>query len=141
MKEWMTHIYAPYVAQIIKEQGLPADQKSNLLLDAYPVHIGDELRTYIVSGHLNVFLLYIPASCTGQFQPADVGLQRIIKHYIKQESLKYHILEHSKLIDAGLNPKDISTEHRVGPLRDSTVAMTVSIYHLLKKNPSWIRKA
>ena len=75
MKDWMDKIYAPYVKSIIQERNLQLDQKSILLLDAYPVHTGKKFRTWLAASHPNVFIIYIPANCTGQFQLADVGLQ------------------------------------------------------------------
>lgn len=61
MKEWMIYIYIPYITQVIQDAKLPPDQKSILLLDAYPVHIGEELQSYITSSHPNVFVVYVPA--------------------------------------------------------------------------------
>ncbi len=33
--------------------------------------------------HPNIILHYIPANCTGLFQPCDVGIQHILKHSLK----------------------------------------------------------
>ena len=35
----------------------------------------------------NILLRYVPAGCTGVFQPCDVGIQRILKHSMKRS---YH---------------------------------------------------
>lgn len=59
----MERIYEPYVAKIVEQDGLPADQKSILLLDCYPVHTSEEFRSYVRSRHPNVFLVYVPANC------------------------------------------------------------------------------
>lgn len=142
MKDWIDKVYVPYTNSIIQKCGLkPADQKSILLLDAYPVHIGVEFWTWVQTLHLNIFLLYVPANCTGQFQPADVGLQQIIKHHIKQESLKYHVAEYTRLIEGGITPDQVTINHKLPPLQDSTVSMMTSVYWILKLNSVIVRKA
>ena len=104
MKDWVSKIYVPYTESTIQNRGFSPNQKTILLLDAYPVHIGQAFRTWIKTSYPNIFVIYVPANCTGQFQPADVGLQRIIKHYFKQESLKYHVAEYIQRIEDNTAP-------------------------------------
>lgn len=59
----MENVYIPYRDQVVKQEGLSADQKSILYIDCYPVHLGEEFRTYLVREHPNVFLIYVPAGC------------------------------------------------------------------------------
>ncbi|KAJ3817394.1 hypothetical protein F5878DRAFT_497296, partial [Lentinula raphanica] len=65
---------------------LPANQKAILFIDCYPVHIGKEFRTHVFKEFPHVFLIFVTANYligllgTGMFQPADVGIQRILKH-------------------------------------------------------------
>ena len=82
----MTEILMPYIRTTIEanpELQVDQNQKAILLLDCYPVHIGEEFCTYVRETFPNIFLLFIPANCTGIFQPADVGLQRVIKHRLR----------------------------------------------------------
>ena len=111
MKDWVIKIYVPYTQSIIQNRGLPPDQKSILLLDAYPVHIGKEFQTWFKEIYQNIFIIYVPANCTGLFQPADVGLQRIIKHHFKHESLKYHVAEYTESIKNGTPSDQIVFDH------------------------------
>lgn len=83
MREWIEKIYISYIKSIVQEHNLKPDQKSIFLLDAYLVHISLDFRTYLQAAHPNAFIIYIPANCIGQFQPADVSLQRVIKHHLK----------------------------------------------------------
>lgn len=63
MKEWMTRILQPYIAQYVEDHDLSPNQKAILLIDCYPVHIGREFRSYVFEEFPNVFLLFIPAGC------------------------------------------------------------------------------
>ncbi|KAK1220285.1 hypothetical protein PQX77_016950, partial [Marasmius sp. AFHP31] len=76
MREWMTNILKPYIEGYTKQHDLPSDQKAILYIDCYPVHTGEEFRSYVFQDFPNIFLVFVPANCTGIGQPADVGLQR-----------------------------------------------------------------
>lgn len=95
--QWMEEIYVPYIKWVILEDNLPANQNSMLFLNFYPVHTSKAFIQYIKENYSNMLLVFVPANCksccsnftlcidalslgTGKFQPANVGLQRIIKH-------------------------------------------------------------
>ena len=80
MIEYVEGIIIPFVDYVVKEDHLPVDQKFILLIDVYPVHAGKEFHDYIHVKHPRCILIFIPGNCTGKFQPADVGLQRPVKH-------------------------------------------------------------
>ncbi|GJE94761.1 hypothetical protein PsYK624_109330 [Phanerochaete sordida] len=143
MKEWMENVYVPYRDTVVREEGLPADQKSILFLDCYPVHLSEDFRTYIRSQHPNVFLVYVPAGCTGIFQPADVGLQRVIKHQLKQHALDFLVRSHADMLSDGIKPEDVRFTQSLPVLRDTSVDATVKVWHFLKggNGPEIIRKA
>jgi hypothetical protein len=137
MKEWMIDIAAPHIKRTITRLGLRPEQKSLLILDCYPVHTGAPFRSYMAEEFPNIFLMYIPANCmssppfttsashfstgTGVFQPADVGLQRIIKHFMRQETISYLVSEHSQQLAHGLTPQQVKFATSIKPLRDATV--------------------
>lgn len=59
----MEKVYVPYRDKVVMEEGLPADQKSILYLDCYPVHLSEDFRMYMREHHPNVFFVYVPAGC------------------------------------------------------------------------------
>ncbi|EGO28001.1 hypothetical protein SERLADRAFT_435774 [Serpula lacrymans var. lacrymans S7.9] len=143
MVEWMECVYIPYVNKIIRDEELPEDQKSILFIDCYPVHTGEEFRNYCRHHHPNVFVIYVPANCTGIYQPADVGLQRVTKHALKQESLNFLVESHRQQLAGGLKPEAVRFTHSLPVLRDATVAPAVHVYDMFKqgKGPELVRKA
>ncbi|EGO27996.1 hypothetical protein SERLADRAFT_414184 [Serpula lacrymans var. lacrymans S7.9] len=140
---WMECVYIPYVNKIIRDEELPEDQKSILFIDCYPVHTGEEFRNYCRHHHPNVFVIYVPANCTGIYQPADVGLQRVTKHALKQESLNFLVESHRQQLAGGLKPEAVRFTHSLPVLRDATVAPAVHVYDMFKqgKGPELVRKA
>ncbi|KAG5633951.1 hypothetical protein H0H81_004242 [Sphagnurus paluster] len=107
MKEWMTDILVPYIKLAIENNNLPTDQKSILFIDCYPVHISQEFYSYILEEHPNMFLIFVPANCTGIFQLADVGIQQILKHYLCQQTLNYLVASHKMQLASGLTPRQV----------------------------------
>lgn len=147
----MQNILKPYVEQVIKDQNLPADQKCILLIDCYPVHIGEEFRTYVFVEFPNVFLIFVSANCmqsssyshhfekcanirllgTGLFQPADVGLQHVIKHDLHQAALQFLVDSHAQQLDSGLTPEQVKFTTSLPVLRDASVQPIVNTWQFL----------
>lgn len=117
----MTRILRPYIEEKIDVMKLPPDQRAILLIDCYPVHAGLDFRTYVWDEFPNIFLLFVPANCTGIFQPADVGLQRVIKHQLRQAALRYLVAEHQKQLKAGTTPDQVKFSTSLPVLRNASV--------------------
>ncbi|KAI5884963.1 uncharacterized protein SCHCODRAFT_02521826 [Schizophyllum commune H4-8] len=121
MKELLDHIVMPYVNSTIESMSLRPNQKFILLIDAYPVHTSEEFR-FTVCTYGNLLLCYVPNSCTGIIQPADVSLQRPVKHVLKQAMFDYLTAEHQAQIAAGVEPKDFKMITSYPTLRNASVA-------------------
>jgi hypothetical protein len=132
MKEWVENIMVPYVRRIVEEDGLEDDQKAILLLDAYPVHTGEAFRAYVFEDHPNIVLLFIPANCTGIFQPADVGLQRPTKHILKRELFQYIVDYHQSETATGVAAEDVKISTSYPVLRNASVAGLVTAYDFMQ---------
>ncbi|KAH7904030.1 hypothetical protein BJ138DRAFT_965924, partial [Hygrophoropsis aurantiaca] len=68
---------------------------------------------------------------TGIFQPADVGQQRIIKHFLRQEALQFMIDSHSAQISKGLTPEQVKFTTSAPVLRDASVKSVVKAYNFM----------
>jgi hypothetical protein len=147
----MEQILRPYITEAIEadpELQHDPDQKAILLLDCYPVHTGEEFRKYVQQEFPNVFLVYVPANCpcgclvssfpwltlllgTGIFQPADVGLQRIIKHWIRQAQLLSLVKNHAEQRGNGLTTQQVQFTTSLPVLHDASVSHIVSAWEFL----------
>jgi hypothetical protein len=68
---------------------------------------------------------------TGKLQPADVGLNRVIKHRLKQSQMKYLIEVHQKQIATGLTPEQVKFSTSLPVLRDASVAGIFEVYDFM----------
>ncbi|PUU72584.1 hypothetical protein B9Z19DRAFT_1009031, partial [Tuber borchii] len=67
-----------------------------------------------------LILVFVPAGCTGIFQPCDVGLQRFYKHHIKLEAAEsFQKVVWNQLRDEIL-PRDIKIGENIRQLRNHT---------------------
>lgn len=111
-------------------------------------HIRQEFWQFVVKEYPNVFLIYVPINCawlsshlcklteilhigTGIFQPADVGLQRILKHYLHQCALEFFVECHSCQIDNGITPKHIKFTTSLPVLRNASGSPIVALHNYL----------
>ena len=65
MMQWVEHIFEPYHHRVIKvDPDLDDNQISIVYLDCYPVHTGEEFRSYVFNEFPHVILCFVPAGCT-----------------------------------------------------------------------------
>lgn len=64
-------------------------------------------------------------------QPADVGLNRVIKHCLKQLQMQYLVEAHQQQIAGGLTPKQVKFSVSLPVLRDASVAGLVEVYNFM----------
>jgi hypothetical protein len=154
LTQWIENIAVPYRKSVIEvDPNIEDGAMMIIYIDCYPVHIGEAFRTYVCTGFPYIFLCFVPANCKlsswsfccttdiinlfnacsgmGKAQPADVGLNRVIKHQLKQSQLQYLINVHQAQIASGLTPKQVEISTSLPVLRDATVAGLVEVYDFM----------
>ena len=82
---------------------------------------------------------FVPANCTGLFQPCDVGIQRILKLAIKRSALS-DIVDHTmNQLSLDTPPDQITFDKRIGVVRDRSVMWLVNGYEAIN-NPEIVQK-
>ena len=61
----------------------------------------------------------------GKLQLADVGLNRVIKHRLKQSQMQYLIKAHQQQIAGSLTPEQVKFSFSLPVLRDASVVCLV----------------
>ena len=82
---------------------------------------------------------YVPANCTGLFQPCDVGIQRVLKLAIRRSALQDIISDTVKQLDQGIEPNMVTFEKRLPIVRDLSVKWLVNGYKAIN-NPDLVKK-
>ncbi len=120
MQLLVSNIIAPYFEEQKKNLGLPASQKCIWQIDVWSVHRSAAFRTWMKKKFPWIILHYVPAGCTGIFQPSDVGFQRILKHCLKQSYHKDLVDDFLRQIEAG-KKITIDSFKSIKTLRDRAV--------------------
>ncbi|KAJ4463620.1 hypothetical protein C8R41DRAFT_927307 [Lentinula lateritia] len=107
MKEYITDIIMPYVKSVIAaDPDLNNEQKAVLYIDVYPVHTSKPFRTFVYTGFPNLVIVFVPANCTGKYEPANLA--------------------------AGAKPEEIKVTTSLPKLRDASVAGLVKAYEYMQ---------
>jgi hypothetical protein len=139
MKDFVEHILVPYLTKKKQSLGLPEGQRSLWQIDVWSVHRSLEFRTWMKAHHPNITMHYVPAGTTGQFQPCDVGIQRIFKHSLKRsyhEDLVNEILEQ---LDQDKEGAEIKIQKQLPVIRNRTVKWLWDAHQVLD-HPGIVKK-
>ncbi|KAJ7624175.1 hypothetical protein B0H17DRAFT_1218928 [Mycena rosella] len=132
MRQWVEGVLVPWRLKIIARDNLDDDQLMILFIDIYPVHTGQEFQTMIFEEFPFIILIFVPGGCTGLMQPADVGLQRVAKHILKQDSLDYLVDVFKTQCKQGVAPKDVKFPSSLPVLCDATVRGLVKMFNFFQ---------
>lgn len=78
---------------------------------------------------------------TGEFQPADTLLQRIVKQIIKTAALDYFVACSTRQLQAGVSAEDVKLPNDLPTLRDASVAWTLEAFLYMQENHQIVTKA
>lgn len=137
MQQLVDNIIAPYFARKKVALGLPESQKSLWQIDVWSVHRSEEFRNWMSKHHPNILIRYVPAGCTGVFQPCDVGIQRILKHSLKRSYHRDVVNDICQQLDE--KKEKIEVHRNLPELRNCAVRWTWDAYETLNK-PEIIKK-
>ena len=120
MKAWVTQILELYWHAKMVEHGVPS-QECLLQLDIWKVHHSWEFMGWMKEQYPWIVLDFIPAGCTGLWQPCDVGIQRPLKLSIKHNQQSGVVNETLTQLQKGIAPGDVKFNLMIGHLQDCTV--------------------
>ena len=80
MKEYLKHIWQPYVEETAERLGLP-DHNALLLLDSFKAHTTDSITKMMKEQDTTHCI--IPGGCTSKLQPLDVSINKPFKQILK----------------------------------------------------------
>ncbi|KAL1936970.1 hypothetical protein VTO73DRAFT_2825 [Trametes versicolor] len=140
-KAWITEILLPY----FKRKGMEETDHALLLIDVWPVHIAkgslDDFLPWMKQNYPRIIILFVPGGCTGLVQPADVGLQRLLKHQIKRSATDFVVATATRQLASGKKPADIKLPTDLPTLRNASIAWLLDAFKYFDQNPEVVRKA
>lgn len=138
MKSYVTDILVPYFESHRNKLKLP-NQICIWQIDCWSVHRSLEFRSWMSMTYPWVHIHFVPANCTGLFQPCDVGIQRILKLAIRRSVLKDIVDDTMDQLDSGITPDRITFDKRMGVVRNRSVTWLVNGYGAIN-NPEIVQK-
>ena len=138
MKNYVTNILAPYFESHRKRLSLP-NQICIWQIDCWSVHRSLDFRTWMSSTYPWIHIHFVPANCTGLFQPCDVGIQQVLKLAIRRSALSDIVNHTMDQLNAGATPNEITFEKGLPVLRNCSVGWLVNGYEAIN-NPEIVQK-
>lgn len=78
--------------------------------------------------HSTIIIIFVPAGCTGLFQPCDVGVQLPIKHSLKKSAHEDIVNEVLRQLDASVSPQKVTIDSGIKVMRNWTVGRVWRAY-------------
>jgi hypothetical protein len=139
MRNFVNCILAPYFDSQKAKLGLPPDQCSIWLIDCWSVHRSEEFLVWMWKTHSTIIIIFVPAGCTGLFQPCDVGVQLPVKHSLKKSAHEDIVNEVLRQLEAGVSPQKVTIDSGIKVMRNRTVGWLWRAYSTVNK-PDIIKK-
>ena len=136
MQSYVQHILVPYFEGHRKVQ----NQICIWQIDCWSVHRSAEFHHWMYKTYPWIRIHYVPANCTGLFQPCDVGIQRVLKLAIRRSALQDIINDTMEQLGHGIEPSKVTFEKRLGIIQDHSVKWLVNGYEAIN-NPELVKKA
>lgn len=124
--QWVEEVIVPYIERVKARDNLPAHQPAILYIDCWGSHRDPKFTGWLMEKYPQIIIRFVPGGCTGDVQPADVGLQRLVKHEISRRFSTWFARAMSNL-----EPNDIQgfkALTQIGSLRDQVPSLLSHTY-------------
>ena len=142
MKKYVKTIIDPYINDQIKLHQLQQNEDHCLLIfDCWSVHKSKAFLEWINSAYQGRYhVIFIPAGCTSVAQPADVILQRPLKHYFQNQYTEWSTQQMFEQTSQGKKPAEAQLTKNIKALKPLVVKWMVNSWSQLKEKKEVIRK-
>jgi hypothetical protein len=130
MQSYVTNILAPYFESHHQRLNL-LNQLCIWQIDCWSVHRSLDFRSWMWKTYPWIRIHYIPANCTGLFQPCDVGVQRVLKLAIRRTALKDIVDDTMQQLKDGVTPDKVVFVKKLAAVRDRSVGWLVNAYEAI----------
>ena len=138
MLEYLDCVIIPYVVETRNALDLPEDQPALCIFDVFAAH-----RCSTVLGKLqsnNIHQVFIPAGCTGELQPLDVGVNDRFKNLMKNSFSRWYATEVKEAMDCGVNISEIKIDLKASLMKPLNANWIITAITTLSESTELIRK-
>jgi hypothetical protein len=105
-ESFVRNILWPYFEEVKETLNLPATQYCLWKIDCWSVHRKEEFQRWLKKNFPYILVCFVPAGCTGLFQPLDVGIQRVLKQSMKLSAHRDVVAEATSLLSNSTDAED-----------------------------------
>ena len=127
MGEYLDKVIIPYVTEARSKLNLADDHPGLALFDVFAAHRCNSVLAKLQAHHIHQ--VFIPAGCTGELQPLDVGVNQEFKQLMKDSFSRWYTEEVREALDQGLSGNDVKVDLRatvIKPLHANWLISTIT---------------
>ena len=129
-KQLLDNVIFPYLKK--HELGLPGDQKSLLIYDVFTGQTIKNIKEYIQEN--DCVIVYVPNNMTHYFQPLDLTVNAVAKHFLKDKFELRYANEVKKQLDEGTEVYEIDIPLKLSILKPIHGHWLLGLYDHLRNN-------
>ena len=115
MIEYFDNVIIPYVVETRRELELADDHPVLAIFDVFAAHRCSDVLAKLQEN--SIHQVYVPASCTGELQPLDVGVNGDFKQMMKASFSRWYADEVRVAMDEGKSVSDIKVDLRASVIK------------------------
>uniref|UniRef100_A0A1X7U1C7 DDE-1 domain-containing protein n=1 Tax=Amphimedon queenslandica TaxID=400682 RepID=A0A1X7U1C7_AMPQE len=105
MIEYLDTVLIHYVVENRQEMELADDHPALALFDVFAAHHSNEVLSKLRAS--NIHQIFVPASCTRELQPLDIGINGDFKQLMKASFSRWHSDDVRAAMDEGQSVSNI----------------------------------
>jgi hypothetical protein len=140
MKIIVAEIISPFFERKKVELNLPPSQHAIWKIDCWSVHKSEDFQDWMIKKYPTIIIIFVPGSCTGLWQPLDVGIQRVLRQSTKRSAHQDVVDEFLAYLADGKPADELFLDTKLPTLRNRLLGWVVKAYHDIN-NPTLIKKA
>lgn len=140
MQSYIKKIIEPFIKSKIKQHNLESGKDHALLIfDCWSVHKSQAFMGWLQNNYPTFHFVFIPAGCTSVSQPADVLLQRPLKHEFSNQYTEWTTTQTLAQIKSGGKPADVRITKDIKTLKPLVVKWMIEAWTKLKSKQEMIK--
>ena len=140
MIEYLDTVLIPYVVETRQELELADDHPALALFDVFAAHRSNEVLSKLRANNIHVHQIFVPASCKGELQPLDVGINGDFKQLMKDSFSRWYSDDVRAAMDEGQSVSDIKVDLRASVIKPLHANWVISAITTLSDKQATLKK-
>ena len=129
MLEYIDKVIVPYVVKERNRLELADDHPALAIFDMFAAHRCSSVLAKLQSN--NIHQVFVPAGCTGELQPLDVGVNQDFKNLMKNSFARWYAEEVRQAMGHGDAIEDIKVDLRASLIKPLHANWVISAFSIL----------